>query len=416
MTLPPLKLLYIASSLDVGGAETHLARVLPRLAKLSFQPTVYTLTHPGKLAPLLEAASVEVFAPPFALRLRGWPRLARQAALALLGPLALSLLILRRQPDILHFFLPVPYVLGGWCSLLTGKRIRVMSRRGLNRYQAGFPLLARLEKWLHPRMDAVLGNSRAVVEELAAEGAPRERLGLLYNGIDLEAFADAAARAATRAVLGVDEDAPLLLCVANLLPYKGHADLLQALSAIQADLPANWRLALAGRDDGIGAQLRELTQELGLAERILWLGERGDIPALYLASDIGVLCSHEEGFSNSLLEGMAAGVAMIATDVGGNAEAVIDGVTGLVVPPRNPSALSQAILRLASDAGLRKRMGAAGRRRVAERFSLEACVARYARLYQALAEGAKASIMDILQDAARKECKIHLARNRNPAR
>lgn len=397
------QILYIASSLDVGGAERHLARILPRLIDLDFRPAVYTLTRPGKLAPELEAAGVEVFAPPVASRLGAWPRLARQAALALLSPLALTLLIARRQPDILHFFLPVPYVLGSLCSFATGGRIRLMSRRGLNRYQAGFPLLARMERWLHPRMDAVLGNSQAVVDELAAEGVPSGRLGLLYNGIDLTPFEKAPPRAQTRASLGLDDAAIALLCVANLIPYKGHADLLHALADVRDELPAGWRLALAGRDDGIGASLRELAQTLGLAGHMLWLGERADIPALYAAADIGVLCSHEEGFSNSLLEGMAAGIPLVATRVGGNAEAVLDGETGFVTPPRDPEALGRAILRLASNAALRERMGEAGRRRVGAHFSLEACVGRYARLYRSLLAGEQTPIGEILRNDAPRD-------------
>jgi glycosyltransferase involved in cell wall biosynthesis len=127
-----------------------------------------------------------------------------------------------------------------------------------------------------------------------------------------------------------------------------------------------------------------LAKRLGVDEHIHWLGERSDAIAICSAADIGVLSSHQEGFSNSVLEGMAAGVAMVVTDVGGNAEAVMDGVSGLVVPARDPAALGQALLTLVNDERARQRMAQAGRQRVADNFSLTTCVNRYAGLYRAL--------------------------------
>ena len=115
-----------------------------------------------------------------------------------------------------------------------------------------------------------------------------------------------------------------------------------------------------------------------------WLGQRDDAPALLAAAGVGILCSHQEGFSNSILEGMAAGLPMLVTDVGGNAEAVVDGETGLVVPAHDPARLGAALASLAGDPAPRRAMGAAGRRRAAEHFSLDECVAAYERLYEGL--------------------------------
>ena len=124
-----------------------------------------------------------------------------------------------------------------------------------------------------------------------------------------------------------------------------------------------------------------------LEPHIRRLGRRDDVPELLGTADIGVLCSPEEGFPNSVLEGMAAGLPMVVTDVGGNSEAVVDGETGIVVRARNRKALAAAILTLASGARKRRSMGEAGRRRVEERFSLDVCVARYGAFYAGLIEG-----------------------------
>jgi glycosyltransferase involved in cell wall biosynthesis len=379
--------LVVIRGLEVGGTEQHLVHVLPALARAGLVPAVYTLTHRASLAPRLRAGGVEVLAPP---AIPGLDRLSPAVGDWLgLPPAAVALwwLIRRRRPDVVHLFLPAAYLVGGATALVAGHRTIVMSRRNLNRYQRKHPVLGWLERRLHRHLAAALGNSRAVVAELAAEGVPRERLGLIYNGIDLEAFAGLPPPAEVRARLGIPPGTLVLTTPANLLPYKGHADLLAALAQVAGRLPPDWVLLCAGRDDGAGATLRASARALGLADRVRWLGLRDDVPALLRASDLGVLISHEEGFSNGVLEGMAAGLAMIVSDVGGNAEAVEHGVSGWLVPPRDPAALGAALLALAHDPDRRRRLGAAARARIAQRFTLDACVLRYRRFYELVASG-----------------------------
>jgi glycosyltransferase involved in cell wall biosynthesis len=379
-------ILVVIGDLDVGGTEHHLLRVLPALARQGFRPLVYTLTERLSLAPRFRAAGVEVIAPTMASARPAVPRRSRDPAL-MLSAVKLWRLIRTRRPDVIHLFLPAAYLVGGAAALLAGHKTVVMSRRNLNRYQRKRPALAWLEQRLHRRITAALGNSRAVVRELAAEGVPRERLGLIYNGVDLDAFVGLPPAREIRARLGIAPTALVLTTSANLIPYKGHADLLDALAQVAGQMPPDWVLLCAGRDDGAGPELRVRAHALGFAERVRWLGLRDDVPALLTASDLGILASHEEGFSNSVLEGMAAGAAMIVSDVGGNAEAVQDGVSGWVVPPRDPAALGTAILALARDPGRRRDLGDAARARVSQAFSLDACVARYRHFYELVAGG-----------------------------
>jgi glycosyltransferase involved in cell wall biosynthesis len=126
---------------------------------------------------------------------------------------------------------------------------------------------------------------------------------------------------------------------------------------------------------------------LQIAANVSFLGLRSDVADILWVSDIGILSSHEEGFSNSILEGMAARLPMIVTDVGGNAEAVIDGECGFVVPPHDPGRLAGAIEILARDPALRTAFGIAGRRRIEQRFTLEKCVDAYDALYSGLLAG-----------------------------
>jgi glycosyltransferase involved in cell wall biosynthesis len=378
------RILVVIGNLNIGGAERHLVQVLPYLMQHNFIITVFTLGRKGKLASVLEGRSVRVVQPLFATELSYFPSILRKPLLSLSAFLSFGYLLLRWRPSIVHFFLPAAYLLGSICSLLLGNRILVMSRRSLNHYQLKYPLLTKLEKRLHGHMNAVLGNSAAVVSNLKSEGVEDDRLGLLYNGIDLAQPAYTAPRNIMRQSLGISDNTFLMICVANLIPYKGHSDLICALGLINKYLPIDWAIAMVGRDSGIGIELRSAAEYYQIADHILWLGERTDAIELYAASDLGVLCSHQEGFSNSVLEGMAAKLAMVVTDVGGNAEAVLHGDCGLVVPSKNPEELGKALLTLARDSELRMRMATAGYQRVKQEFALETCINRYARLYQSL--------------------------------
>jgi glycosyltransferase involved in cell wall biosynthesis len=279
-----------------------------------------------------------------------------------------------------------------------------MSRRSLNTYQRHI-LIRSLERRWHGAMQAVIGNSLVVVEQLKDEGVASGRLGLIYNGIDSSRFIASGTRETNRARLNLPPSAFVLCVVANLIPYKGHSDLIEALALARPNLPAHWRLLVVGRDDGIGKTLREQAQQLGLQDNIVFLGTRNDVAGILAASDIGVLPSHEEGFPNAILEGMAAGLPMVATRVGGNAEAVRDGETGFLVAGRDSKGLAAAIVKLANDAPLRARLAAAGRERVAQNFDLPRFVQSHKKLYEALQSGRRP--VDVPEIAVRPAAGSH---------
>lgn len=372
----PRDILYVIGSFDLGGSERHLALIAPRLAALGWQPRAYCLERRGRQADAVEAVGVPVIAPPVELAVKRSSRIGLALGL-LLSACKLLGLLLTQRPRIVHIFLPRTYLIGGPLTVLARVPVRIMSRRSLNLYQRGRPFVRRMEMWLHKRMSVILVNSKRVAQQLIEEeGVPPDKVRLIYNGVDLAAFEAASSTPMAARPL-------TFIIVANLIPYKGHADLFQALAGVVQTLP-DWRLLCVGRDDGYGPELAQLVRTLRIEDRVQFLGERTDIPDLLKSADIGILCSHEEGFANAILEGMAAGLPMVVTDVGGNAEAVADKETGLVVPPHDPKALGAALAALAADPTLRQRMGAAGRARAMALFSLEACVAQYDRLYRSL--------------------------------
>lgn len=371
----PIRILIVIGALDVGGAETHLAQVLPRLVAEGFEIAIHTLTGRGALADRMEAARVRVIVPSAGKPGAKSGGFIGRGLRALRAGRSLARVMREWQPDIVHFFLPESYLVGAPIALLASNAKRVMSRRSLNDYQAKHLLLAKVERILHKRMHALLGNSLAITEQLIDEGAPRDRVRLIHNGVDLARFGnpDPVPRPADKAVIA---------CVANLIPYKGHADLIDALAMMPRE-PA-WELWCAGRDDGIGATLAARAHVAGIGNRIKFLGARNDIPNLLAAADLVVLASHEEGFPNAVLEAMAARRGVVGTRVGGIPEAILDGETGLLVNPHDPTALSGALARLIGDPSSREAMGKAGRARIEAAFSLDACVAAYADFYRRL--------------------------------
>ncbi len=384
MTASSPRLCIVIGSLEVGGTERHLLQVLPALQRAGISCMVCTLTHAGALADAMREGGVEVVSPPFGERLRRLPRPSRRvlawpsASLSLVGTLR------RWKPDIVHHHLPAAYLVGVPCAALAAVPRQLMSRRCLNVYHAKYPVLARLERSLHRHMRAIVGNSRAIVEELTAEGAPRERLALVPNGVTLERFDGMPDARAARARLGVATDATVAVMIANLNHHKGHADLLDGLGAVRSRLPDDFVLLCVGRDDGIGRELAARADALGIGDKVRWLGSRSDVPEVLAAADLAVSASHQEGSSNAVLEAMAAGVPVVGTAVGGTPEAVTHGVHGLLVPPRDPAAIGLAVAALLEDVELRRGMGRAAARRIRDEYSMQACIGRYLGIYDAV--------------------------------
>ncbi len=377
-----LRLLVVVNSLDLGGTERHLQQVLIRLEPARYDIRVLLMRRGGVLEHNLRAAGITIWGGPF----RRFP--LRQIT----GFLLALWLIGQWRPAVVHFFLPEAYILGGLAACLNGHSSRrLMSRRSQNDYQRKHLIASWLERRLHGYMDGLLGNSRLVVDQLRNEGAAPARIGLLYNGVS--AVSPSRGRAELRAALGLSDATLVFVLVANLIPYKGHADLIEALAQALPGLPPDCRLLCVGADSqGHGAALQALAKAHGVAEHIIWLGKldaAADVAAVLHAADIGLLCSHEEGFSNAVLEALVAGLPMIVTDVGGNAEAVGD--AGIVVPARNPAALTQALLRLA-DPATRSTLAARSQAR-AMCFSEADCIANYDRLYTDLAAGMKPELV-----------------------
>ncbi len=213
--------------------------------------------------------------------------------------------------------------------------------------------------------------------------APRARLEVVYNGVDLKRWdPERIDRIRARAALSETAGSRVLLgVVAQLSPWKGQDTAIEALALLSGEgIDAHLLLigsakfvASATRFDNEAyvARLRKLISDAGLDDRVSWLGEREDVPELIRALDVLLLPSWEEPFGRALIEAMALGVPVVSTNVGGPKEIFDDGREGFLVPPRDPAAWASAIRRIAENPARAEEMGRAGRLRVEQRFTIE---------------------------------------------
>ena len=387
-TSAPVAIAYVLPRLEMGGTEKHVRDLVERLDRSRFSPLVITTSEGG----VLEADFARMGVPVHILEYKGLTRRRgqvisrlRQAA----GFMRTMVGILKNERvAVLHAYLPAANVIGALAGTLARTPRIVVSKRGLCHYKRDRPILAVLESAANLAADAVTANSSAVANAVRrAESFCGRKIRIIHNGIDPDEAAGAPGTAAGPVPgLPLPDGAVAVLCVANLFRYKGHLDLVEAAAAVVARRPAVHFL-LAGRESGAMEAVRSRIAALGLEGRVHLLGSRRDVPALLAAAAVVVHPSHEEGFPNAVLEAMAAGKAVVATDVGGIPELVVGGETGILVPRRSPGRLAEALIGLLDDPPRARAMGEAGRRRAREVFPLDKTVRETEKLYEELLSG-----------------------------
>ncbi len=242
---------------------------------------------------------------------------------------------------------------------------------------------------------AVVANSEAVKQQLMNDGVPERKVAVVYNGLDPARVRPPAdfSRAEALAAFGLptDEGRRFVTLVANLRhAVKDHPTFLRAARRV-SELVPEAAFVLAGEGE-LEAGLRALASELGIADAVFFIGRCTQVGALLAASDVCVLSSTAEGFSNSILEYMAAGRAVVATDVGGAREAVVEGETGHLVPAGRDEEMAARISDLLRDPVRARLMGERGRARIEQQFSCDAQLARTEALYESLLARARAGV------------------------
>jgi glycosyltransferase involved in cell wall biosynthesis len=303
-------------------------------------------------------------------------------------------LLRRLRPAIVHTHTPKPGIYGRLGGRAARVPVVVNTVHGL--YATAEDPWARraavygLERMAAACSDAELVQNEEDLSTLAALRVPADRLHLLGNGIDLERFAPGpkaqAARARVRSELGVDDTTIVVGAVGRLVWEKGYGELFAAAGQLRRRGP-EVTVVVAGpsepaKADGIGPAALAAAESSG----VRFLGHRSDVEDLYAAFDVYVLASHREGFPRSAMEAAAMGLPVVATDIRGCRQVVDHGTTGLLVPPRDAAALTDAVARLAGDRGLRKTMGSEAVAKAKRDFDQRRVIATTLAVYDELLE------------------------------
>jgi L-malate glycosyltransferase len=370
-----ITVLYIIDAfVELAGAERNLYEVATRLDKDKFRPVVFSLIS-GRLTKALNEQGV--IAKDLKLkRIYGFK--------ALIEAVKLIYFIKKEKVKIVVTYHESSDFWGGIISKIAGVPVIISSRRDM-----GYRLRKRhifMYGFVNEVFDRIITVSDAVKKSIfKIENALWSRLYTVYNGVDLDKFEKPTDTQIEQMknLLGIAAGRQVVGIIAALRPIKGHRVFLEAASKILKTLPETYFLIVGWYDNKTKyfKELSDLTKSLGIENSVFFTAGRSDASDILSAIDVPVLSSRSEGFSNTILEYMAAGKPAVATRVGGNPEAIVDGETGVLVPPDDPTALADAILMLLKNKKMALDMGLAAKKRVEELFSMRAMIDNTENLY-----------------------------------
>lgn len=365
---PRLRLLQITHDLDLGGLQQVIYNLCRTLDRSRFDISVLCLRTKGLFASDVEALGIPVYL--LEKKERGPDYFAFRKVAKLLRELRI---------DVIHTHNTQPFFDGTLGAILAGVRTVIHTD-----HARAFPDKTRymVAEWAMSQYAyRVVGCSEHTSQQLMRyEKISARKIVTIPNGIDGSRFDLTIDRQAKRRELGIHEKGSVIGLAVRLSDQKGITFLLKAMPRILARHP-DTTLLIAG-DGDLKMDLEREAKELGIASRVTFCGPRKDIPELLKLLDLYVLPSKWEGLPMVILEAMAAGCPIVATDVGGNSSAVVDGVTGALVPPQDPGALADAVIRLLDSPDLIQTYAANGKQRFQERFSAQIMARQYERLYE----------------------------------
>jgi sugar transferase (PEP-CTERM/EpsH1 system associated) len=363
-----LRVMHLLLKFGFGGSEGGVLKLANGFDRTRVLPSICSALPPDTIR-LKLAADVPLF------------EVGRSAGNDLGFVRRLYRLLRRERPHVLHTH--------GWATLCEGVLAGRLARVPLIVHGEHGTLETRarnlrLQRLVWGRVDQVLSVSSRLAEKMAATVQfPLARIHTIRNGVDLDRFTPAL-RPAARREHGGASDIPRIGIVGRLLPVKDHRGFLAALALLRAQ-GVRFQAVIVG-DGPLAAELRQVVADHGLESFVAFMGNRVDVERVLASFDIFVSSSTSEGLSNTILEAMATGLPVVATDVGGTSELVVHERTGLLVPPSDPSALAAALRSLVDDRARRQSLGDAGRHRAEAEFDLARMVRRYEELYIELAQ------------------------------
>ena len=369
-----INILFLIDKLVPAGTQTNLLQIVKRLDRAKFNPHVIALMEGGDLLEEFQAAGVN----PIILKVKKVYNFRGLKALSFLRK------YMREQEiDIVQTHFLHADILGTIAAKMAGVPKIITTRRDEGFWRGKRQVAA--NRFMNRFADRILANSEAVKEAVILnENANSRKVDVIYNGVDLNRFFPSEElRKETRESLGIRDGEIVMGMIANMRhEVKGHKILIKALPLVHVP---NLKVILIG-DGSMRGTFERYAIRLKVRDKLLFLGARRDINALINACDIICAPSLSEGFSNTILEAMAAGKVVIASNVGGNPEMVTDGETGALVRPRHYEALAQGIEEVLAEPSALPKIGEAARRRVENDFSIEKMVHDYEAYYEKLME------------------------------
>lgn len=357
-----IKIMHVVLSLDCGGLEHLVVELSNALNRGKFCPSICCLDRKGDLGKKAADLGIEVV------------EMHRKPGVDLALIFKLAHIFWKKKVDIVHTHNPSAHFYGTLAARLALVPTVINTRHGVGIKAApvGNALIWRLT-------NKVIAVSERVRDKLLKNDRLKPgKVITIPNGVDTEKFESKDIRI-KKNDLGIEETAPLIGIVARLSGEKDHKTLLNAFAIVNQNLHRA-RLLVVG-DGFLRKNLEEICREKGLNGTVLFLGYRDDIPDLLKLMDVFVLSSVSEGLSLTLLEAMAAGKPIVATQVGGNPEVVVDKVTGRLVPPGAPQALAEALMDILTNSDMAREMGLRAQERVKRLFSLPRFVKDHEALY-----------------------------------
>ncbi len=369
----PLRILHCRQGDRVWGPERQILQLAEHLPDYGIEMEIVLLRRwgldpkPHPLAARARRLGCEVLEVP--ARPQDWRQVVRLLRSRL------------RDCRILHTHEFKSDILGFWAARQSGRPWIATDHHLAVEDDRLLRLFGYADRWVLKYAQAVLAPSRNQAERLA-KYVPRERIHVIYHGIDAQAFALSAGneRLALRRRYGVAEHEHVIAIFGRLEPVKGHRDFLRAAQRM-LEKRDDLRFWVVG-EGSLEPTLRRQAQELGIAQAVRFLGYQDDVAPLMAASDLVVMPSRHESFGIVLIEAMSLAKPIIASAAGGIPEVVLDGASGYLVPPGDPDQLSRRVLEMLSNPGHAQQIGLAGRERVHREFTVEQMVERMAALYR----------------------------------
>lgn len=360
----PIRITYLITDLEVGGVPLHLYRLATRLPRDRFDVRVISLADIGPVGRMMQEAGVPVSG------------CKARSVMDVRALWRLAGLLVRSRPDLVHSLL----FHANMAARIVGPLVGIGPRRIICEIQT-----VEIERRWHLRLDGLtcrlcrceVGNSPSVVDHLRRRAyIPSARLRCEWGAVDVDGIA--AAQPIPRSELGWPADGPIILWVGRLDPVKGFEEMLAAFRVVSSRSRAS--LVIVG-DGPYRPHVERLVREHGLAGRVVLMGCRKDVSRLLRSADLFLMSSRTEGLPNALLEAMAAGLGIVATNVPGCRDLIVNGRTGLLAPSGSAQGIAERLLALLDDATMARRLGLEARKWVGAHADMAELPLRWARVY-----------------------------------